>query len=390
MTTSHDTINTLLDDPANAIHVLLARSEPRRSMTTAEPWHWYQEWRLCVLTVAGRDALLPHYHLSSDQSALFGDRPTLLQERRVDVAPDGGANPPPWDAYSPCRTPWEAVSNNGTGVLRADKSLHPFHAFAVERHRVYSELTAERSQLVQQRDRARPPDLNTRAGQHADREALSARGIKALKDARLYSRFQRAQGDPAALAALESNLAPIRERVRQEHDAERAERVAEVARLSERIAEIDVDITWARSGQGAPPLLDTDPVLPSGETAPTISSREQLWQLLDSPEAARLVEPWKRALAPGALVILVKAHTAPVWYAELETPSANAERQFVERDAVIYSRDRPAGKPRVIRLTDIALALTPEQFEALRGAEWPDTTAGLWEVLADATQMVGA
>ena len=52
MTTSYDTINTLLEDPAHAAHVTVARTARKRSLTTDAPWHWYIEWRLCVLTTA--------------------------------------------------------------------------------------------------------------------------------------------------------------------------------------------------------------------------------------------------------------------------------------------------------------------------------------------------
>ena len=52
MTTSYDAINILLEDPAHAAHVTVARTTPKRSLTADAPWHWYIEWRLCVLTTA--------------------------------------------------------------------------------------------------------------------------------------------------------------------------------------------------------------------------------------------------------------------------------------------------------------------------------------------------
>ena len=193
MTTSYDTINTLLEVSAHAAHVVVARTTRKRSLTQNEPWHWYMEWRLCVLTTAGRDAILPYYESPADQNALFGERPTIVQERRVDVAPDGALKERAWDSYNPFRTPWEAIWRNGTGIIKADESLHPLHAFAVERWQRYSALTSERQQLVTQRDRVRPPDLNTRQGQRADQQAFNARGEQALKDARLYTKWVRAQ-----------------------------------------------------------------------------------------------------------------------------------------------------------------------------------------------------
>lgn len=380
MTTSYDIINTLLEDPAHAAHVAVARTAPKRSLTTDAPWHWYIEWRLCVLTTAGRDALLPHYVSPADQNALFGERPTIVQERRVDVAPDGVLHPRAWNSYNPFRTPWEAVWRNGTGIIKADESLHPFHAFAVERWQRYSALTSERHQLVQQRDRVRPPDLNTREGQRADQQAFNARGEQALKDARLYAKWKRAQTDPAARAKLQPQIDEIVRRIRQEHAAEREQRLAEVARLSVRIEEIEAEIPWLCAGRDAPRLLATDPAPLSGDTPPAIDSLDMLWAALVPPEPSEgpMIAPWLRAIGPGAHVVLLKSHTAPVWYAELVEPPPGAEREAAERDAEIFWAERRDGRSRVIQLAEIALLLTPEQFAAARAARWPDTIAGLW------------
>jgi uncharacterized protein involved in exopolysaccharide biosynthesis len=150
-------------------------------------------------------------------------------------------------------------------VLKAEEDLHPLLAFAIERHHLYSARTSERQQLVQQRDRLRPPDLNTPQGRRADEEALNMRGVRALKDARLYTRWMRAQSDPDALARLRPQVEPIIVRVRGEHLAEHERRLAEVARLSEQIAQIEAESHWLRSGANAPPLLDGDPAPCSGD-----------------------------------------------------------------------------------------------------------------------------
>ena len=94
-----------------------------------------------------------------------------------------------------------------------------------------------------------------------------------------------------------------------------------------------------------------------------------------------MIAPWLRAIGPGAHVVLVKSHTAPVWYAEIVAPPPGAEREPTERDAEIYWAEwaeRHDGRSRVIQLAEIALLLTPEQFAAARAARWPDTIAGLW------------
>jgi len=387
MTTSYDTINTLLEDPAHTAHVTVAHTTPKRSLTADAPWHWYIEWRLCVLTTAGRDAVLPHYVSPADQGALFGERPTIVQERRVDVAPDGALHPRAWNSYNPFRTPWEAVWRNGTGIIKADESLHPFHAFAVERHQRYSALTSERHQLVQQRDRVRPPDLNTREGQRADQQAFNARGEQALKEARLYTKWKRAQTDPVALARLKPQVDEIVTRIRQAHAAEREQRLAEVVRLSARIEQIEAQIPWLCAGRDAPRLLATDPAPLSGDTPPAIDSLDMLWAALVPPEPSEgpMIAPWLRPIGPGAHVVLVKSHTASVWYAELVAPPPGAEREPTERDAEIYWAERHDGRSRVIQLAEIALLLTPEQFAAARAAHWPDTIAGLWAEVFEPT-----
>jgi hypothetical protein len=389
MTTSYDTINTLLEVSAHAAHVVVARTTRKRSLTQNEPWHWYMEWRLCVLTTAGRDAILPYYESPADQNALFGERPTIVQERRVDVAPDGALKERAWDSYNPFRTPWEAIWRNGTGIIKADESLHPFHAFVVERWQRYSALTSERQQLVTQRDRVRPPDLNTRQGQRADQQAFNARGEQALKDARLYTKWVRAQSDSAARTRLQPQVDEIAARVRQEHAAEREQRLAEVARLSARIEEIDAEIPWLCAGRDAPRLLESDTAPVSGDAPPTIDSLEALWAALVPPDPSHgsMMAPWMRSLGPGAHVVLTKSHTAPVWYAQLVAPPG-AEREPTERDAQIFSAERRDGRPRAIRLAEIALLLTPEQFAAAREAHWPDTIERLWtEVLEPAVEV---
>lgn len=312
MTTSYDLITTLLEDPAHAAHVAVARTTPKRSLTVDAPWHWYTEWRLCVLTVAGRDALLPHYVSPADQNALFGDRPTIVQERHLDVAPNGALHPRAWNSYNPFRTPWEAVWRNGTGIIKAEESLHPFHAFAVERCQRYSALTSERQQLVQQRDRMRPPDLNTSQGQRADREAFSARGEQALKEARLYTKWKRAQTDSAAVARLKPQVDEIITRIRQEHAAEREQRLADAARLSARIEEIEAEIPWLCAGRDAPRLLGGDPAPVSGDTPPAIDSLDMLWATLVPPEPTQgsMIAPWVRRVGNGAHVVLIKSHSS--------------------------------------------------------------------------------
>ena len=267
MTPSYGNIIAILDDPASAAHIAVGRMTARRSLAANEPWHWYQEWRLCLITPAGRDALLPCYAALADQNALFGDRPAILQERRLDIAPDGALHPRPWDAYHPQRTPWEAVWTAGTGVLKAEQDRHPFLAFAIERYHLYSAHMSERQQLVQQRDRLRPPDLNTPQGRRADEDALNARGVQALKGARLYTRWMRAQGDADALARLRPQVGPIIVRVRGEHLADRERRLAEVARLSEQLAQTEAEIPSLRSGAGAPTLLDGAPALHAGDVS---------------------------------------------------------------------------------------------------------------------------
>ena len=100
-----------------------------------------------------------------------------------------------------------------------------------------------------------------------------------------------------------------------------------------------------------------------------------------------MMAPWMRSLGPGAHVVLTKSHTAPVWYAQLVAPPG-AEREPTERDAQIFSAERRDGRPRAIRLAEIALLLTPEQFAAAREAHWPDTIERLWtEVLEPAVEV---
>ena len=118
----------------------------------------------------------------------------------------------------------------------------------------------------------RPPDLNTRQGQRADQQAFNARGEQALKDARLYTKWVRAQSDSAARTRLQPQIDEIAARVRQEHAAEREERLAEVARLSARIEEIDAEIPWLCAGRDAPRLLEGDPAPVSGDAPPAIGS----------------------------------------------------------------------------------------------------------------------
>lgn len=185
---SDQTIITILDDPLSATHIALGRTTTRRSLAANEPWRWYQEWRLCLIRPAGRDALLPCYTAPADQNAPFGERPAILQERRLGVAPDGALHPWLWDAYHRQRTPWEAVWTGGTSVLKAKQDLQPFLAFAIERYHLYSARAAE-------------------------------------------------------------------------HLADRERRLAEVARLSEQIAQIEAEMPWLRLGANAPALLDGDPAL---------------------------------------------------------------------------------------------------------------------------------
>lgn len=241
-----DPIGAVLDDARHAEHLILARTALRRSLSEDAPWFWFFEWRLCLLSRGGRDALHACYWSERDQDALFGDSPAILQEHRVDVAPDGGLHPRPWQTYPPTPTALEAIEHNGTGILRAEESLHPLHALAVVRWKHACALHAERARLLQEREQAAPPDRRSWKGQHADQAELHARLVQALKAARLYASWQRAQKDAALLARLQPRFDAVQARVAEEHAAARKQRLAEVARLDVQIVALDAELAELR------------------------------------------------------------------------------------------------------------------------------------------------
>jgi hypothetical protein len=194
----NDPIGAVLDDTRHAEHLVLARTALRRSLSEDAPWFWFTEWRLCLLSPKGRDALSTCFGSERDQRALFGDSPAILQERRVDVAPDGTFHPHPWQSYPPVPTALEAIEQHGTGILRAEESLHPLHALAVVRWKRASVLYAERARLLQEREQAAPPDLGCWKGRSADLAEHRAQLVQALKAARLYAPWQRSEGRHAA------------------------------------------------------------------------------------------------------------------------------------------------------------------------------------------------
>jgi uncharacterized small protein (DUF1192 family) len=241
-----DPIGAVLDDTQNAEHLVLARTALRRSLSEDAPWYWFAEWRLCLLSPGACLVLLPCFGSERDQRALFGDSPAILQERRVDVDPSGGFHPRPWQCYPPAPNALEAIEDNGTGILRAEESLHPLHALAVVRWKRASVLRAERARLLEERERAAPPDLRSWKGRSADQAEHRARLIQALKDARLYAPWQRAQKDAALLARLQPRFDAVQARAAQEHAAAREQRLAEVAQLDERIAALDAELAELR------------------------------------------------------------------------------------------------------------------------------------------------
>lgn len=240
-----DPIGAILDDARHAQHLVLARTA-RRVAAEDACWHWFSEWRLCLLSPRGRDALLPCYWSEVDQRALFGDSPAILQERRVDVAPDGTLHPRPWQSYPPAATPLEAIEHNGTRILRAEEGLAPLHALAVARWQRSNALMAERRRLVQERERTVPPNRETGEGQDAERRERNERFARALKQQRLYAPWQRAQKDAALRERLQPQVQALLAQVVQEQAAAREQCLAELARLDAQIAALDAELEELR------------------------------------------------------------------------------------------------------------------------------------------------
>jgi uncharacterized small protein (DUF1192 family) len=120
------------------------------------------------------------------------------------------------------------------------------HALAVVRWKRASVLHAERARPLEEREQAAPPDLRSWKGRSADQAEHRARLIQALKDARLYASWQRAQKDAALLARLQPQFDKVQARAAQEHAAARKQRLADVARLDERIAALDAELAELR------------------------------------------------------------------------------------------------------------------------------------------------